>query len=191
MAYITAVSQLPSSVTVRLAGLDTDYADTDRYIDWMLDGHDAGESYLGANVSEGGDITFCGLCADTAYAVEAVITYGAGRYTASPAPLTVRTRTEYFSWHTPKNTGEVFLLTAAEWNALTDNIGAQRRRRGEPEAGLERAVSGGTLTAGIYNAAAVEINSMQNVYSLPAAVTGDRITAGSLNAMAAALNSIA
>lgn len=74
MAYIGVTSTTESSITVRLYGLDTNYASSDRVCTWYLNGSRKGTSTLGAKVSSGGSYTFSGLTAGTSYDISVSIT---------------------------------------------------------------------------------------------------------------------
>lgn len=74
MAYIGIVSSTTNSVKVRLYGLDTGYAGSDRICTWYLNGSRKGTSRLGAKVSSGGDFTFTGLSSGSSYDVLVSIT---------------------------------------------------------------------------------------------------------------------
>lgn len=74
MAYIGVTSTTTSSIKVKLYGLDTNYAKSDRVCTWYLDGKKKGTSTLGANVSSGGAFTFSGLDSGTEYDIFVEIT---------------------------------------------------------------------------------------------------------------------
>lgn len=74
MAYINVVSTTTNSIHVQIAGLQTDYAQSDRVCVWYLDGDYEGVSYLGAKISEGGGYTFYGLEAESGYNISVSIT---------------------------------------------------------------------------------------------------------------------
>ena len=74
MAYIGVVSSSTNSVKVRIYGLDTAYAGSDRVCTWYLDGRRRGTSRLGAKVPSGGDYTFSGLDPGSSYDVSVSIT---------------------------------------------------------------------------------------------------------------------
>lgn len=81
MAYIGVTDTTESSITVKLFGLDTNYASSDRVCTWFLDGSKKGTSTLSANVSSGGTFTFKGLNAGTAYDISVSITAPGWGYT--------------------------------------------------------------------------------------------------------------
>ena len=74
MAYIGTVSTTMSSIKVKLYGLDTNYAGSDRVCTWYLNGRRNGTSTLGAKVSSGGTYTFTGLSPGTEYEIDVSIT---------------------------------------------------------------------------------------------------------------------
>ena len=69
MAYIKIVLTTQSSISVKMASLDSSYEHSDRICSWYLDGVFKGKSFLGASVSSGGLFTFSGLSAGTSYSI--------------------------------------------------------------------------------------------------------------------------
>lgn len=74
MAYIGVTSTTESSITVKVYGLDTNYASSDRVCTWYLNGSKKGTSTLGAKVSSGGTYKFSGLSSGTSYDISVSIT---------------------------------------------------------------------------------------------------------------------
>lgn len=71
MAYITATSTTSSSITVKLAGLDTGYSGSARTVYWYINGTYKTSKSLSNGVSSGAAYTFTGLSAGTFYEIEA------------------------------------------------------------------------------------------------------------------------
>ena len=66
---IIATSSTTNSITAWMADLDTIYSYSDRCPYWYLDGDYQGTSFIPANASSGGKITFTGLKSNTAYEI--------------------------------------------------------------------------------------------------------------------------
>lgn len=73
MAYISITSTSSSSITAKLAGLDTGYAQSARSVDWYIDGSYEGTKSLSNGVSSGASFTFSGLDSYTTYEIEAYV----------------------------------------------------------------------------------------------------------------------
>lgn len=78
MAYISITSTSSSSITAKLAGLDTGYAQAKRSVDWYIDGSYEGTKSLSNGVSSGASITFSGLEPGTFYSLEAEVYTSSG-----------------------------------------------------------------------------------------------------------------
>lgn len=74
MAYINVVATTANSIRVQIAGLQTDYAQSDRVCVWYLDGAYEGVSYLEGGISAGGDYIFSGLEPGCEYSISVSIT---------------------------------------------------------------------------------------------------------------------
>lgn len=73
MADVSIETLTATSITARLADLDTTYPTADRSCDWYLDGVYKGGMTLGAYASQSASIRFSGLTPGTQYTVKAVV----------------------------------------------------------------------------------------------------------------------
>lgn len=122
MAYIGVLSSTTSSVKVRIYGLDSAYAGSDRVCTWYLDGRRDGTSRLGAKVSSGGDYTFTGLDPGTSYDVLVSITAPGWTITVE-LDTTVETdapAVEPWSWSNSNGSASAS-QTRAAYNAIRSN----------------------------------------------------------------------
>lgn len=122
MAYIGTVSTSTSSIRVRLYGLDTTYAGSDRVCTWYLDGARKGTSKLGAKVSSGGDYTFSSLSPGTSYDISVSITAPGWTITVEldTTAETDEVSVEPWSW-TRSNGSASASQTRAAYSAVTNN----------------------------------------------------------------------
>ena len=74
MAYISVVSTTETSIRVQMAGLQTEYPNSDRVCSWYLDGSYKGITTLSGGISSGGAYTFSGLKPGTGYTISVSIT---------------------------------------------------------------------------------------------------------------------
>ena len=90
MAYISATSKDTYEITCKIAGLDTNYSYSDRYVKWYYNNSYKGTSYIGARVSSGGSLTATGLSPNTKYSIEADIYYSGGLLVSLSGTATTR-----------------------------------------------------------------------------------------------------
>ena len=90
MAYISAISKDTYEITCKIAGLDTNYSYSDRYVKWYYNNSYKGTSYIGARVSSGGSLTATGLSPNTKYSIEADIYYSGGLLVSLSGTATTR-----------------------------------------------------------------------------------------------------
>ena len=121
MAYISVLSTTESSIRVQMAGLQTDYASSDRVCTWYLDGRRKGTSKLGAKISSGGAFTFSGLSAGTSYEISVSITAPGWSSTVELDTVaeTDEPSVEYWSW-TSSNGSASSSQTRAAYNAVSN-----------------------------------------------------------------------
>lgn len=74
MAYIKIESTTTTTISVCLAGLDTQYSRNDRICTWYVNGRDRGSTSLRAYASSGAGSIFVELDPGTAYEIMAVVT---------------------------------------------------------------------------------------------------------------------
>lgn len=126
-----------TSITVYVAGLDTNYGRSDRYIYWYTDSTYKGVSYLDSNIYQTDSFVINSLSPNTTYTVKAVIYYTNNGVTLSKSVTTtcktLSSRPSEFVWDSNITKGQKFQITADEWCALLDNINAVRVYRGLPE----------------------------------------------------------
>lgn len=113
------------------------------------------------------------------------------RLTANQTVTITSNRPSLFYWTYGKTQGAAFNLTAAEWNALTQNINEVRVYKGLSNYSFNTAYVGGTFTAIIYNQARVAIQAISGYGSyIPTVSSGQTITAYMMNILVSELNAI-
>jgi hypothetical protein len=97
-----------------------------------------------------------------------------------------------FAWTYAKTQGGRFNLTAAEWNAFTQNVNAVRQYKGKAAYSFTNAVRGSPFTAALYNQARAEIQQIGGGAGgyIPRAAAGQTITAQMVNALVSEINVI-
>lgn len=90
MAYISATSKDTYEITCKIAGLDSNYSYSDRYVKWYYNNSYKGTSYIGSKVSSGGSLTATGLSPNTTYSIEADIYYSGGLLVSLSGTATTR-----------------------------------------------------------------------------------------------------
>ena len=136
------------------------------------------------------DLTF--LDSNTTYSLRLVSAdYDNTSEYSSYKSITTPSRPDYFSWDTEKTQGEVFTLTAVEWNAFTQNINLIRAHRHYNTYSFTTVYAGDEVTAEIYNEAREAIQGISGVgVYIPTVYAGNEITADCLNAIVSELNAI-
>lgn len=92
-----------------------------------------------------------------------------------------------WEWYTPKTTGQLFSLTANEWNTFTARINQFRTYKGLSSYPFTSAVSGGLVYFYLFNEARAAIDSMAST-GLGTVSSGTTILASSLNILRNTLN---
>ena len=123
MAYISIVATTTTSITVQMAGLDTNYQYSDRTCVWYLDGIRKGSVSLGAKISSGGRYSFTSLESGTSFSIKASIsspnmdtkTFTATAYTDEP-----EIQVSEWTWDS-SNGSASSAETRASYNALFNN----------------------------------------------------------------------
>ena len=96
-----------------------------------------------------------------------------------------------FEWTSPKEQGEEFNLTAAEWNRLMYRIDFVRRNETTSGYTPAEVVKGDAFTALLYNNACKAIKKVEGYGTqLPTAVAGEPVTAYAMNKIVDELNAI-
>jgi len=199
MAYITYGNVTPSSFTLYVAGLDTNYSKPGRTIYWAVNNVARGSESLGAYASISNGFTVSGLQSYTQHSVYAEIVYDGG--VARPDTIYITTRPSYFSWTNGAlnwNTGLIekvsngsFNLTAQEWNNLCSNINDVRAYMGYWIYNFTSAYPGLTFTYSMYNEAVYAIQGISGYgYYLSTVQSGYPIYAYQMNVLMTELNSI-
>jgi len=100
-------------------------------------------------------------------------------------------RPNHFSWTYPKEKGELFNLTADEWNALTKNINEVREYKGLSAYSFTMAVKGEVFKASMYMEAREAILEIQGYGTyIPSVAAKDTITAAAMNSVVSELNAV-
>lgn len=207
MASLNVNSVTSNSIGVYIAGLDSSYSRSDRYVDWYLGGSFNQTTYLGAYISQSSVLTFSGLSSSTSYTITGRIFYtlvagGAYSYVdVTNSATTLSGRPSLFYWTYNKTSGGNFNLTADEWNSFMNNINLVRSYKGLFTVGYTTAYTGNTFTAAMYNQAypavtqyelyiAMTSQGQSYVNAISEVNAGDTITANHLNYLQLALNTI-
>ena len=119
MAYISVLSTTETSIRVQMAGLQTDYAYSDRVCSWYLDGVYKGQTTLSEGVSSGGAYTFSGLKPGTGYTISVSITAPGWESTVDLDTYaeTDELSVELWSWSSSNGSASV-AQTQAAYNAV-------------------------------------------------------------------------
>lgn len=73
MAYVEITNYTTSSITARLAGMDTSYSADNRVCVWYVDGAQRATQNLPGGVSAGANVTFSSLSSGTTYEITATV----------------------------------------------------------------------------------------------------------------------
>ncbi|AXY83124.1 hypothetical protein vBBak6_044 [Bacillus phage v_B-Bak6] len=109
-----------------------------------------------------------------------------GNYTFVPK----NARPVNFSWNVSWVTGQPFSLKASQWNKFTQTVNDFKVYKNQALVSFPTVVTGGILTAAMYNQARTAISEMGGTGLPPAVSKGDRVTPYTLNQIVNALNSI-
>lgn len=103
----------------------------------------------------------------------------------------IQIRPNLFEWDSPKVAGELFNLTADEWNRLIDEVNNVREYKNLSQVDLTVATRGIPFTADMYNQVGKAIQEMVGESSsIPMVKKGTSIEASMLNILVSELNSI-
>lgn len=206
MAYIRAIEKEETYITCEIAGLNSDYIYSDRYVVWYYNDEKKGISYIGAQVSSGGEFTATRLTPGTRYHIEARIYSDKGLITTLTGIATTKEKLIppfYWTYSGAKNgnpvhgnrkiSGMEFYVSAREWNELADNVKEKLEKRGMDTSqyyfGRIYAAVGDNFTATRFNYMRQAIGALSST-GLGNKSRGDIIRADDLNILMDCINQV-